>query len=131
MPVFLTGLSRAQTFSTGSPLRSSYRTRYVRCLISRNTVICGLISYCDCDQQARPLHLAHVRDANILVRLEAADDPPAGAYDAHMAIDAAEEEAVGAGEDAGYLVAFEEGARFVVIGELDLADIEEVEGFPL
>lgn len=25
----------------------------------------------------------------------------------------------------------EEGARLVVVGELDLADIEEVEGFPL
>lgn len=87
--------------------------------------------YPNCDQQARPLDLAHVRDADILVCLEAADDPPAGADDAHMAVRAAEEEAVGAGADAGDLVAVEEGARLVVVGELDLADIEEVEGFPL
>lgn len=87
--------------------------------------------YPNCDQQARSLDLAHVRDADILVCLEAADDPPAGAHDAHMAVRAAEEEAVGAGADAGDLVAVEEGARLVVVGELNLADIEEVEGFPL
>lgn len=97
------------------------------------TVLFGLRykSYSNRDQQARPLDLAHVRDADILVCLEAADDPPAGAHDAHMAVRAAEEEAVGAGADAGDLVAVEEGARLVVFGELDLADIEEVEGFPL
>lgn len=89
------------------------------------------ISYPNRYQQARPLDLAHVRDADALVRLEAADDPPAWAHDAHMAVGAAEEEAVGAGADAGYLVAVEEGARLVVVGELDLADVEEVEGFPL
>lgn len=89
------------------------------------------VSYPNRDQQARPLDLAHVRDADILVCLEAADDPPAGAHDAHMAVRAAEEEAVGAGADAGDLVAVEEGARLVVVGELDLDDIEEVEGFPL
>lgn len=87
--------------------------------------------YPDCDQQARPLDLAHVRDADIVVSLEAADDAPAGADDAHVAVGAAEEEAIGAGADAGDLVAVEEGARLVVVGELDLADIEEVEGFPL
>lgn len=89
------------------------------------------ISYPNRNQQARPLDLAHVRDADALVRLEAADDPPAGPHDAHMAVGAAEEEAVGAGADAGDLVAVEEGARLVVVGELDLADVEEVEGFPL
>lgn len=89
------------------------------------------MSYPNSDQQARPLDLAHVRDADALVRLEAADDPPAWAHDAHMAVGAAEEEAVGAGADAGDLVAVEEGARLVVVGELDLADVEEVEGFPL
>lgn len=65
------------------------------------------------------------------MRLEAADDPPAGTYDAHMAVGAPEEEAIGARANAGYLVAIEEGACLVVVGELDLADIEEVEGFPL
>lgn len=89
------------------------------------------MSYTNRNQQARPLDLAHVRDADALVRLEAADDPPAGPHDAHMAVGAAEEEAVGAGADAGDLVAVEEGARLVVVGELDLADVEEVEGFPL
>lgn len=58
--------------------------------------------------------------------LEAADDPPAGTDDAHMTVRTTKEEAVGAGADARYLVAVEEGARFVVVGELDLADIEEV-----
>lgn len=102
-------------------------------MFTGTTVLSGLryISYPNCDQQARPLDLAHVRDADILVCLEAADDPPAGAHDAHMAVRAAEKEAVGAGADAGDLVAVEEGARLVVFGELDLADIEEVEGFPL
>lgn len=89
------------------------------------------ISYPNRNQQACPLDLAHVRDADALVRLEAADDPPAGAHDADMAVRTAEEEAVGAGADAGDLVAVEEGARLVVVGELDLADVEEVEGFPL
>ena len=89
------------------------------------------MSYPNRDKQARPLDLAHVRDADALVRLAAADDPPAGPHDAHMAVGAAEEEAVGAGADAGDLVAVEEGARLVVVGELDLADVEEVEGFPL
>lgn len=102
-------------------------------MFTRCPVLSGLryISYPNRDQQARPLDLAHVRDADILVCLEAADDPPAGAHDAHMAVRAAEEEAVGAGADAGDFVAVEKGARLVVFGELDLADVEEVEGFPL
>ena len=88
-------------------------------------------TYPNCYQQARPLDLAHVRDADTLMSLEAADDAPARAHDAHMAVRTAKEEAVGAGADAGYLVAVEEGARLVVVGELDLADVEEVKGFPL
>lgn len=58
--------------------------------------------------------------------LEATHDLPARTNNAHVPIGAAEEEAVGAGANACDLVALEEGAGFVVVGEFDLADIEEV-----
>lgn len=48
-----------------------------------------------------------------------------------MAVIAADEEVVGAGADAGDLVGLEGGAGFVVVRELDLADVEEVERLPL
>lgn len=48
-----------------------------------------------------------------------------------MAIGAADEEVIGAGAYAGDLVGFEGGAGFVVVGELDLADVEEVKRLPL
>ncbi|QBZ60911.1 hypothetical protein PoMZ_07855 [Pyricularia oryzae] len=106
-PVFLTGLSSAQTFSTGSLLRSS-------------AIAC-------------PLNLSHVRNSLprrlaiviVAIRPEAPHDLPAGADDTHMAVVAAEEEAVGAGTDARDLVALEECAR-VVVTELYLLDVEEV-----
>lgn len=82
------------------------------------------------DQQAGTLDLAHVGDAARLVRVETSEDLPAGADDAHVSVIAAEEQAIGAGAYAGDLVVLEEGARLVVAG-LDLADLEEVECFPL
>ena len=69
-------------------------------------------------------------DATRLVCVEASYDLPAGADNAHVAIIATEEQTVGAGAYAGYLVVLEEGPRLVVAG-LDLADLEEVECFPL
>lgn len=50
--------------------------------------------------------------------------------DADDAIVAAEEKAVRARAHTAYLVAFEEGPAFIVWG-VDLADLEEIEGFPL
>ena len=69
-------------------------------------------------------------DAAGVVCMEASDDLPAGADDAHVSIIATEEQAIGAGADARYLAALEEGSRLVVAG-FDLADLEEVECFPL
>lgn len=63
--------------------------------------------------------------------LEAPDNLPARAYDAHVAIGASDEEAVGAGADAGYGIALEKGACLVIGGEFDLANIEEVKRLPL
>lgn len=59
--------------------------------------------------------------------LEGAHDLPAGTHDAYMAVDATQEQAVGSGTDTRYLVALEKGAGIVVVGKLDLVDIEEVE----
>lgn len=90
-----------------------------------------------------------------VIRAEAANDSPAGADDAHDAVVAAEDQAVGAGADGRDLVALEERAgaaagvgvvvfvggggvgggcgrgRGGVVGELDLRGVEEVEGPPL
>lgn len=63
--------------------------------------------------------------------LEAADDLPARAHDAYVAVSASDEEAVGTGADAGYGVALEAGACLVIGGEFDLANVEEVKGLPL
>ncbi len=62
--------------------------------------------------------------------LEAPDDFPARANYAHVSIVAAKEKAFGAGAHAGDFVILEERSRLVV-AELDLADFEEVECFPL
>lgn len=58
--------------------------------------------------------------------LETPDNLPARAHDAHVPIRASDEEAIGAGADAGCGVALEKGACLVIGGEFDLADIEEV-----
>lgn len=60
------------------------------------------------------------------VGLKLADYSPALADDADGSIATTDEEAVGAGADAGYFVAVEDVAGFV-IGEGDLGDFEEVE----
>jgi hypothetical protein len=83
----------------------------------------------DSDEQARAFNLSHVGDCSI-VGLEAPHDLPAGPDDAHVAVIAAEEEAVGAGADLGDFVALKQEARFVV-GHADLRDVEEVEFPPL
>ena len=69
-------------------------------------------------------------DATRLVCMEASYDLPAGTDDAHVAVIATKKQTVGTGAYTGYLVILEEGARLVVAG-LDLADLEEVECFPL
>lgn len=89
------------------------------------------ISYCNGDQQARALDLAHVRYSDVLVGLESAHDLPARADDAYISVNTSQEQAVGSATDARYFVPLEKGAGFVVVGKLDLADIEEVERFPL
>lgn len=64
------------------------------------------------------------------MRRERPHDLPGRADDAHVAIVAGEEEAVGAGADGGDVVGLEEGAR-VVVGDADGGDFEEVEVLPL
>jgi hypothetical protein len=65
-----------------------------------------------------------------LVCLEGSHDLEGRRKDADDAIVAAEEEAFGAGADAADLVALEEGLALIVWG-IDLADLEEIECFPL
>lgn len=124
-PVFLAGLSRAQTFKTGSLLRSS-------CCLSAfvNRYISVGFTYGNSDQKTRAFNLAHVCYLARLVSQEAPDHLPGRPDDAYVAIEAAEEETVGAGADAGYLVVLEEGPRLVV-AQFDLAHFKEVECFPL
>lgn len=86
-----------------------------------------VVSYCDCDQQARALDLAHMRYPDVLVGLEGAHDLPAAADDAYMTINTTKEQAVGSRTDARYFVSLEKGAGLVIVGKLDLGDIEEVE----
>jgi hypothetical protein len=69
-------------------------------------------------------------DGPRLVCLEGPHDLEGRGEDADDAIVAAEEEAFGAGTDAADLVAFEEGFALIVWGG-DLADLEEIECFPL
>lgn len=72
MPVFLTGLSKAQTFSTGSALKSSCQllAGAARTPLRDNT-------YSDCDEITCSLDLPHMGYPADFVRLEAADDLPA------------------------------------------------------
>lgn len=64
-----------------------------------------------------------------LVCLEASNYLPAEPNNVDVAIVGAEEEAIGAGADARDVIAFEEGAGFVV-GDLDLGGIKEVKRPP-
>ena len=64
-----------------------------------------------------------------LVCLEAPDYLPAEPNYVNVAIVGAEEEAIGAGADAGDVIALEEGAGLVV-GDLDLGGIKEVKRPP-
>jgi len=124
MFVFLTSLSSAHTLSTGSVPSSSYSSMS----ICQSTSCLG--TYGNGDQQARALDLAHVGNGAAIVGLKGAHNLPASADDAHVAVIAAEEEAIGAGADARDVVALEEAAR-VVVGEAHGADVEEIEGLPL
>lgn len=65
-------------------------------------------------------------DSSGFVGLELPNYLPALADDADGPITATDEEAVGAGANAGYFTAVEDVAGFV-IGEGDLGDFEEVE----
>jgi hypothetical protein len=69
----------------------------------------------------------------VVIRGETAHDLPAGPDDAHGAVVAAEEQAVGAGAYGRDVVALEGGAGvvLVVVGQLDLGCVKEVEGSPL
>jgi hypothetical protein len=71
-----------------------------------------------------------VGDSAGIVRLEAAGNLPTGPDDANISIKGTEEQAVGAGANARYLVVLEEGSCLVV-AKLDLANFEEIECFPL
>lgn len=128
MFVFLTNLSNAHAFRIGSLLISSYitvsnkREPLLRCKRL-------LKAHRNRHQQARPLHLTHVRDPR-LMRLELPDHLPALANDADVSIARAEKQAVGACADAGNLVALEELAGFIV-RQRYLRDVEEVERLPL
>ena len=69
-------------------------------------------------------------DAPRFVGVETPDHFPAGAYYAHVSIFAAEEKALGTGAYARDFVVLEE-RPCLIVAELDLADFEEVECFPL
>jgi hypothetical protein len=71
-----------------------------------------------------------VGNAAGLVRQEAAHNLPARADDAHVAIEATEEQTVGSGTHARNLIALEKVARLVVTGSR-LVDVEEVKRLPL
>ena len=65
-----------------------------------------------------------------IVCLKSPHDFKGRGEDPDNAIIAAEEEAVGSGADTADLVALEEGSALLVWG-IDLADLEEIERFPL
>src|SRR4051812_2381436 len=87
-PVFLTGLSSAHTFNTGSFGTSSYTQ-----ISTPPQHISGRKApYSNGDQQRRALDLLHVRDGARVVRLERAHDLEGRRQDAHDAIGAAQKE---------------------------------------
>lgn len=90
----------------------------------------GIIAYRHSNQQTRPLNLPHVRHAAGLVRLEPPHHLPALAHNADDAILRPKKETVGAGADAGDVVALEE-LLGVLVREGDLGDFEEVKRLPL
>jgi hypothetical protein len=127
--VFLANLSKAHTFNTGSLLKSSWHTVSTAFGFHPDSGL-NVSTYGNSDQQARPLDLAHMRDGPGVMGLETPDNLPARADDADVAIVGAQKEAVGTRAHGRDLVALEEELRLVV-GELNLRDIEEVESFPL
>lgn len=108
-PVFLTGLSSAQTFRTGwcSPPPSYTHQNISHTGSTAPSTPLHEQTYRNCNQQARPVHLPHVRDAHPrrrtakssrrrrIIRAEAAHHLPAGSNNAHGTIVSAEEETVG------------------------------------
>lgn len=135
MLVFLTSLSKAHAFSTGSLLRSSCdgRQRFpeqgkaTKCGASRYR---SLQTHGDGHQNAGALDLSHVGDATNVMGLEPLEHLPALADDGDGAIVGADKEAVRAFADTRYLVALEELAGFVV-GKGDGRNVEEVKRLPL
>ena len=129
--VFLTSLSSAHTFNTGSLLMSSCTSISIYPPKLKAVFLAQPIqTHRNRQQQTRSLNLAHMRDAPRLVGLEALYDLPCLAYDAHISIKRSDKKAVGARAHARDLVAFEELSCFIV-GEVDLGDIEEVKRLPL
>ena len=82
----------------------------------------------------RDIHRSPSYTAPAIIRAKAANDLPARPDNAHGAVIAAEEQAVGAGAHGrDVAAALEDGARVVGVvgGEGDLCCVKEVEGSPL
>ena len=132
IPVFLTGLSSAHTFSSGSPA-PSYSAPASQHTTRTPSPHAGSTTYRDSNQQTRPLHLPHMRDpppGALIVRGKPAHDLPARPDDAHLAVRAAQEQAVGAAAQGRDVAAGEEVGVGVGRGR-DLCRFEEGEGSPL
>jgi hypothetical protein len=123
--VFLTSLSSAHTFKTGSLLMSSYYNQQ-----PKDTENITPSTYRDRHQYTRPLHLSHMGNRTSIVRLELANHLPALPNNANPSIMRSKEEAIGTGADAGDLVAFKE-LLGLFLEEGDLGDFEEVKRLPL
>lgn len=132
--VFLTSLSSAHTFNTGSLLISSCNPISAFLELPPRPQVVPLApriqTHRNRQQQTCPLDLPHMRNAPRLVGLEALYDLPCLAYDAHISIKGPDKEAVGARAHARDLVALKELSGFIV-GEVDLGDVEEVKRLPL
>lgn len=124
--VFLTSLSRAQTLSTGSLLRSS--CNHVRAATHVQILHCWKhhsATHRNRYQHACSFDLSHMGDGANVVRLEAPEDVPGLANDANPSVVRSDEEAIGARGDAGDFIALEELLDFIG-REVDLGDVEEV-----
>lgn len=83
-PVFLTGLSNAQTFNTGSLLRSSY---FLSAHLSLETYTDYMErSYRNSYEKTCPFDLAHMGYATGLVCVKAPNDLPTWSDDAYISI---------------------------------------------
>lgn len=90
----------------------------------------SVLTYRDRDEDTGPFNLAHVGDLAGIVGLKLVDHLPVLAEYADGPIAGSEKQAVGAGADAGDIVAFEESGG-LGLGKRHLGDVKEVKRLPL